>query len=274
MTKDHGSQDAEVFDMVVKQRIQIHDYEIRLSYPNLYEYFNMGNPCYSRLTAFLATSSNKSSVVNPHSKLAALLRQHLSSDGPSLPHGPLRILDIAAGKGRLGIETCSQLGQQPGISCLVGTDLMESAKLATISDQKPSPYDEYVVADLTDSSQPDIHRWKKIGFDVVTICAALGPGDGDLPLEVVDAAIEFLRKDGLLVFHVNAGLKDTKNRRDEIFLSGLGHDGETTHWKDMRKVDRKVYTHRLSVKGKPIEYTALIYQKMEQESVRNGVKQS
>ena len=65
--KDHGLQDAEVFDTVVKQRIRIHDYEIRLSYPHLYEYFNMDNPCYSRLTAFLATSSNKSSVVNPHS---------------------------------------------------------------------------------------------------------------------------------------------------------------------------------------------------------------
>ena len=48
----------------------------------------------------------------------------------------------------------------------------------------------------------------------------------------------------------------------------------TTHWNDMRNVDRKVYTQHLSVKGKPIEYTALIYQKMEQEIVRNGVKQS
>ena len=62
---------------------------------------------------------------------------------------------------------------------------MESAKLATRSDQKPNPYDEYVVADLTDSSQQYIQRWKKTGFDVVTICAALGPGDGDLPLEVL-----------------------------------------------------------------------------------------
>ena len=117
-------------------------------------------------------------------QLAALLRQHLSSDGPS-PRGPLRILDIAAGNGRLGIETRSQLGQQPGISCLVGTGLMESAKPAMRSDQKPNPYDNYVVADLTDSSQPDIHRWKKTGFDVMTICAGLGPGDGDLPLEVL-----------------------------------------------------------------------------------------
>ena len=42
----------------------------------------------------------------------------------------------------------------------------------------------------------------------------------------------------------------------------------------MRKVDRKVYNHRLSVKVKRIEYTALTYQKMEQEGIRNGVKQS
>lgn len=64
--KDHSLQDAGVLDMVVKQRIRIHDYDIRLSYSNLYEYFNMDNPCYSRLTAFLATSSNKSSIFNPH----------------------------------------------------------------------------------------------------------------------------------------------------------------------------------------------------------------
>ena len=75
-----------------------------------------------------------------------------------------------------------------------------------------------MVGDLTDSSQPDIHRWKKTGFDVVTICAALGPGDGDLPLEVVDAAIEFLRKDGLLVFTVNAGLKTARTGGTKAFF--------------------------------------------------------
>ena len=32
------AQDAEIFDVVVKQRIKIHDYRVLFSYPNLYEY--------------------------------------------------------------------------------------------------------------------------------------------------------------------------------------------------------------------------------------------
>ncbi|KAL2058062.1 hypothetical protein ABVK25_001680 [Lepraria finkii] len=100
----------------------------------------------------MTTSTNKSTRCQSPRQLAALLLQSLGSDGS------LRILDVVADNGRLGIETRSQLGHQPGISRLVRTDLIESAKLAMMRDQKPSPYGEYVVADLTDSPQPDIHR--------------------------------------------------------------------------------------------------------------------
>lgn len=35
--QDDVSQDAEVFDVVVKQRIRIHDYDTLYAYPKLYE---------------------------------------------------------------------------------------------------------------------------------------------------------------------------------------------------------------------------------------------
>lgn len=59
----------------------------------------------------------------------------------------------------------------------------------------------------------------------MTICAALGPGDVDLPLEVVDAAIEFSRKDGLLVFTVNAGLETPRIGGTKAFFLVLATTG-------------------------------------------------
>ena len=196
-------------------------------------------------------------------QLILLLRQYLASDGPNLSRGPLRIIDIAAGNGRVGVELRASLGKQPGISRLVGTDLMESAKLAAMRDRKPYPYDEYVVADLIACSDPAVQEWTRERFDVVTICAALGPGDGDLPLEVVDAVTRFLLVGGLLVFTVNHRTRCRPGGRYEGFLRSLEDSGNKTHWDNLVLVDRKVYQHRLDVKGKAIEYTALIYQKKE-----------
>jgi len=83
-------------------------------------------------------------------QLLSLLRRNLSSDGPDLPRGPLRILDVAAGNGRVAVELREQLSDQPGVERLVGTDLLESAKMAALRDRRPGLYDEYVVADFTD----------------------------------------------------------------------------------------------------------------------------
>lgn len=167
------------------------------------------------------------------------MKRFLSSNSPNLPRGPLRILDIAAGNGRVGAELRDRLGKDPRIERLIGTDLLETARWAALRDREPDPYDDFVVADLIDSSQPAVKQWKRTPFDVVTICAALGPGEGDLPLEVVDAAIGFLETDGLLVFTLNEGVQGGGGRYRE-FLCSLSQEGQT-HWKEMKEVDRLVY---------------------------------
>ena len=129
------------------------------------------------------------------------LKEHLTSNPASSDLvGPLDILDVAAGNGIVGAELRKQLTDKPGIRRLIGTDLLESARSAALRD-RPDVYDNYVAADLT---QPHASGLPP-SSDIVIICAALGPGDADLPLEAVDGAITLLREGGLLTLTVNAG---------------------------------------------------------------------
>ena len=198
-------------------------------------------------------------------QLITLLRTHLTTTDPQLPTTPLRILDIGAGNGRVGLELRRQFrATAPPIARLVGTDLLESAKLAALRDRRPCPFDEYVVADLTQRTV--VERFKAERFNVVTICAALGDGDGDLPLRVVDAAVEVLGEGGVLAFTVNGsvGVEGEGRERFGGFLESVRGEGvgEGTHWGGVREIGRRRYRHRLSVKGEWIEYLALVYRKV------------
>ena len=209
---------------------------------------------------------------------------------------PLDILDVAAGNGIVGAELRQQLAEKPGIRRLIATDLLESARSAALRD-RPDVYDDYVVADLTQPHGSGIPS----SLDVVTICAALGPGDGDLPLEAVDGAITLLREGGLLALTVNArGQSAATSLRWQNFLasvngSGGSHvrhfsyfsqyhfrlqayfsglnllysdaDSESYQWGYLEVVARKSYKHRKNVQGKWMEYMALIYKKKEPEPV-------
>ncbi len=62
-----------------------------------------------------------------------------------------------------------------------------------------SSIEHYLVHDLT---QPKaVPRFRKEKVNVLTICAALGPGDGGMLLEVGDAAIDTLQPGRLLCYH-------------------------------------------------------------------------
>lgn len=204
------------------------------------------------------------------------LKEHLVS--PTVSNklvGPLTILDVAAGNGIVGAELRNQLAGEPGIRRLIGTDLLESARSAALRD-RPSVYDDYVAADLTqphDSSLPP-------SSDIVVICAALGPGDGDLPLEAVDGAISLLREGGLLVLTVNAGSQRAgSSPRWQSFMASVtngsgGGDGDGSHWRDLEEVARQRFRHRKNVQGKWIDgYLALIYEKLMPETVVDGEKE-
>ena len=193
-------------------------------------------------------------------EVVTIVCETLRSGELSIPHSGLRILDVAAGSGCLGVEIRDQLSLHE-IECLVGTDLSDFARLATLRDRRADLYDEYVVTDLLKQPQSAVvESWKKNQYNVVTICAALGPSNTDLPLEVIDAAIEFLKVGGLLVFTVNSKASGNMSDRYKDFLNTLDQ-GTKTHWNEMKEIRRKPYKHRLNVKGKAIDYTAFVYQK-------------
>ena len=205
--------------------------------------------------------------------LVQFLKEHLVS--PTVSEdlvGPLTILDVAAGNGSVGAELRNQLAGEPGIRRLIGTDLLELARSAALRD-RPKIYDDYVAADLTqlhDSALPP-------SSDIVVICAALGPGDGDLPLEAVDGAISLLREGGLLVLTVNAGsLRAGSSPRWKSFMASITNGsggGDASHWKGLEEVARQRFTHRKNVQGKWIDtYMALIYKKLTPEIIVHGEK--
>ena len=194
--------------------------------------------------------------------MVQFLKEHLASPAVSRTlAGPLNVLDVAAGNGIVGAELRKQLAEKPGIRRLVGTDLLESARSAALRD-RPDVYDDYVAADLT---QPH-HSGLPSSSDVVVICAALGPGDGDMPLEAVDGVISLLREDGLLALTVNAGgQRPGSPPRWQSFIDSVNGSGGS-HWASLEEVARQKFKHRKNVQGKWIDtYMVLIYKKKERE---------
>lgn len=64
----------------------------------------------------------------------------------------------------------------------------------------------------------------------MVVCAALGPGDGDLPLEAVDRAIALLQEGESLAFTVNAGShRAGSSPRWETFMASVNESGGS-HW--------------------------------------------
>ena len=189
-----------------------------------------------------------------------------SSTVPGNLAGPLSILDVAAGNGIVGAELRKQLADKPGIRSLMGTDLLDSARSAALRD-RPDVYDDYIVADLTRPQELQLPT----SSDVVVICAALGPGYGDLPLEAVDGAIALLREGGLLALTVNAGNgRAGSSPRWQKFMASINESGGG-HWECLEEVVRRRYKHRKNVQGEWIEYMALIYQKVTRETVSDGM---
>lgn len=180
-------------------------------------------------------------------RLVQFLKEHLAS--PTLSEklvDPLDILDIVAGNCIVGAELRKQLGDHPGIRSLIGTDLLESARSAALRD-RPKVYDGYVAVDMTRPQESQLLS----SSDVVAICAALGPADGDMPLEAVDGAIALMREGGLLAFTVNAGSQRAGDSpRWQSFKVSVNENGVGGHWRCLEEVARQRYKHGKNVQGR------------------------
>lgn len=176
---------------------------------------------------------------------------------------PLHVLDVGAGNGIVAVEVRAQLGER--VRRLVGTDILPEAHEAAMRD-RPTVYDQYVVADLLDEKQIEMFGKKK--FDIMITCAALGPGWNDMPVQALLGALAMVNEGGLVAITVNVcwlGIEDETPWGQFIaMLEGKGFKA----WGNLKEVQRKLYKHRLDVRGTWIWYMAIVFEKSR---VLNGV---
>lgn len=168
----------------------------------------------------------------------------------------MHVLDIGAGNGIVAAEVKAQL--VGSVRRLVGTDILPEAREAAMRD-RPNVYDQYVVADLTDERQ--VESFGKKHFEVMITCAALGPGWNDMPVQALQGALAMVQEGGLVAITVNVCWL---GKADETpwgqFIAML--DGKSIKaWGNLKEVQRKIYKHRLDVRGNWIWYMAIIFEK-------------
>lgn len=166
----------------------------------------------------------------------------------------LHILEVGAGNGIVAAELKSQLDGR--IENLVGTDIQPEAHEAAMRD-RPKVYDHYFVVDRLDETQRTCLGKKK--FDVLVTCVALGPGWGDMPVQVLLGALTVVREGGLIAITVNECwlAKSDETPWGQLIAKLDGKD--TEDWDQLQELQRKRYKHRLDVRGKWIWYLAIVF---------------
>ena len=224
-----ADQDAECCEVTIngeKRLIRFHDYDEIYSIPGLYEHL------------FYDVLDCRSPTV-----VCDLLGEQLAAGG----HDPakLQVLDLGAGNGMVG--DCLR-----GLGCgtIVGADILPEAAAATERD-RPGVYTEYLVGDLTDPTPELREALERYDFGVMTTVAALG--FGDVPPEAFRYAYDQLVPGGWLAFCIKEDfLEDEEPSGFNELVRDLLDSGE------LEIFARRRYRHRLSARGEPLHYVALV----------------
>ena len=182
--------------------------------------------------------------------VCGLLREQLEAGGHDF--AALNVLDLGAGNGMVG-ERLSKMG----CGRVVGVDILPEAAAAAERD-RPGAYAQYVVADLTD---PDAGAREALGshrFGIMTTVAALG--FGDVPPEAFGYAYDLLVPGAWLAFCIKEDfLEDDEPSGFNLLIRQLIDEGEIEIFAERR------YRHRMSARGEPLHYIALIARKTDGE---------
>jgi len=155
------------------------------------------------------------------------------------------VLDLGAGNGMMAEQL-----RNLGVARIVGADILPEARDAAYRD-RPTAYDDYVVADFTnlsDDRREELTEWR---FDCLTSVAALG--FGDIPPQAFFTAMKFLRTDGWVAFNIKETFLD---HSDDMGFSRFIRELIFSEYLDVYQLER--YTHRLSMEGIPLKYFALV----------------
>ena len=212
-----------------KTPIRFHDYDQIYLRPGLYEQL-----FYDRLKC---TSPRK--VTEILTRTLESLREPLSE---------LRVLDLGAGNGMMGMELKKQ-----GVARLVGADIIPEARDAAMRD-RPEVYDDYMVADFTDLTEEQMTTLKDWRFDCLTSVAALG--FGDIPPRALFNALNLVQPEAWIAFNIKETFLD---HSDTSGFSRFVREMIFSKYLDVWHLER--YPHRLSMEGELLFYYALVARK-------------
>ncbi|GAC1325920.1 MAG: hypothetical protein NVSMB25_24870 [Thermoleophilaceae bacterium] len=209
-----------------RRRIRFHDYHEIYSIPGLYEhlFYDLLECC------------------SPQT-VRVLLERELRAEG--VDPAELTVLDLGAGNGMVG-EELSDLG----VGSIVGVDLIEEAAMAAERD-RPGTYDDYHVVDLTDLSRAGRKALRAHDFNCLTSVAALG--FGDIPPRAFAAAFDLVANGGWIAFNIKEDFLDDRD--------GTGFSRLIARLLDAGVLEQRaqrVYRHRLSTNGEPLNYVAIV----------------
>ncbi len=233
--KDIGNQidqDEEWCEVVTHnkaKRIRFHNYNDVFEIPGLYE----------KLFYDTLECCSPSYVVN-------LLEDVADEWGADL--SDFKVLDVGAGNGMVGDEL-----RHRGVCKVVGVDIIEEAKEATLRD-RPDVYDDYRVADLTQLPKTDEDALHEHGLNCMTTVAALGYAD--IPPLAFLKALDIVSTPAWLGFNIK-----------EDFLHESDQSGFSQLIRRLIQEDYilpqcyRRYRHRMSIAGEPIHYIAVIAKK-------------
>lgn len=212
------------------QEIRFHDYAAIYKVPGLYE----------RIFYDLLRCNSPRVVAKALAKELERLGRPASS---------LRVLDMGAGNGMVGEELARM-----GAEHLVGIDILPEARSAAERD-RPGVYQDYVVADLTNLTEPDHAKLTAARFNCLTCVAALG--FDDVPTRAFVQAVSMVNPGGLVAFNIK-----------EDFLGpfdGSGFGGLLRQLIDdgsIRPVRQRRYRHRNATSGDPLYYIMVVAEKL------------
>ena len=208
------------------REIRFHDYHEIYAIPGLYEFL-----FYERLKC-----------CSPE-VVCDLLEQELKDE--DVDPGSLRVLDLGAGNGMVG-EQLADLGAE----AIVGIDLLPEAAAAAKRD-RPGVYEAYHVLDLTELSGS--HRRELRGHRLNSLVTVAALGFGDIPPLAFAEAFNLVADGGWVAFNIKEHFLDDADSSgfsrliDKLLETGI-----------LEQRAEKVYCHRLSTAGEPLDYVAVI----------------
>lgn len=208
------------------QEIRLHDYDELFSIPGLYERI---------IYDILKCDSPR--------RIRALLEAELPSTGDK-PRD-LRVLDLGAGNGMVGEELADC-----GAKYIVGVDIIDAAAMATRRD-RPGVYEDYLIVDMTKSSEVERSGLAEHDFNCLTCVAALG--FGDIPARAFATAFNLVADGGWVAFNIKSQFLD---KSDESGFATLIRSMINTKQLEIRRSQE--YRHRVGTNREPIQYTAIV----------------